>query len=67
MTDFSTSGEFELTRDMADTIAEHFDGFAENGILRIVQDQTGLWLVSSERRAFLGLARLPRTSARRLI
>lgn len=50
---------FEFTEDMAETLKEHFADFAEDGVVRIEKDEIGLWLVSSHRRAFLGLARLP--------
>lgn len=67
MTDFSTCSEFELTKDMVESLAAYFDIFAEDEVLRIVKDGTGLWFISSDKRAFLGLARLPARPKRRLI
>ena len=66
MTDFSTYSGFELTRDMVESLAQYFDLFAEDDVIRIVKDNKGLWFVSAERRVFLGLARLPASKQRRL-
>ncbi len=66
MTNIPTDKDFELTRDMVDTLARYFDTFAEDGVVRIVKDETGLWLQSADRRAYLGRARPPARKRRRL-
>lgn len=50
---------FEFTLDMVETARQHFTIFEEDGVLVIERNFQGLWLVSQDRRAFLGLARLP--------
>ncbi|MGC8201753.1 hypothetical protein ACP2AV_03505 [Aliiroseovarius sp. PTFE2010] len=56
--------EFELTEDMVQSLFVYFDEFAEDGVLRVEKNEIGLWFVSSKRRAFLGLARLPEVKRR---
>ena len=67
MDKIATTEEFELTRDMAEALLVFFDHFAEDDVLKVVKDRAGLWFVSSDKRAFLGLARLPKKKPRRLI
>lgn len=58
--------EFEFTRDMVETALQFFETFKEGDVLTVRRDHIGLWLVSTDRRAFLGLARLPEGKTRRL-
>lgn len=54
-------GEAEFSRDMVETMLEHFDFYAKDGVLRIEITEGGLWLQHPHVRSrqFLGLARLP--------
>ncbi|WP_299912884.1 hypothetical protein [uncultured Paracoccus sp.] len=54
--------EAEFTRDMVDTMAQHFDFYAQEGVLRVEITDAGIWLPHPHvpTRQFLGLARLPR-------
>lgn len=51
----------EFSRDMVETMLEHFDFYSKDGVLRIEITEGGLWLPHPHvpSRQFLGLARLP--------
>lgn len=66
MTCLMDDNEFEFTADMAENLLTYFAIFADDGVVKVVKDQRGLWLVSADRRAFLGLARLPECKGSRL-
>ena len=51
----------EFTEDMVMTLRDHFREFEVDGIVSIVRDDVGLWLLTKDgRRAFLGRARMPK-------
>lgn len=47
-----------LTKDMAETLVEYFDGFAGNGVVTLEVNAAGVWFVDAEtqRVRFLGQA-----------
>ncbi len=52
---------FELTEDMVTTLRDHFREFEVDGVVSVIRDDVGLWLLTeSGRRALLGRARLPK-------
>ncbi len=52
---------FELTEDMVATLRDHFREFEVDGVVSVIRDDVGLWLLTENgRRAFLGRARLPK-------
>lgn len=56
-------GLAEFTRDMAETLTNHFDTYAVEGVVSVELGEDGtLWLPNQRlaRRQFLGLAKLPR-------
>ena len=63
---FNSDTEVEFTVDMAETLLKYFEVYAVDGVVTVVKDDVGLWLVSAESRAFLGLARPPKRPKRRL-
>lgn len=56
-------GTAEFTRDMVETLLEHFDTFADkDGVISLEIREGGIFLppLIGDHRQFLGLARLPR-------
>jgi len=64
--DESPRAELEFTLDMMQTALKCFEMFEEDDVLTVRQDDHGIWLVSTNRRAFLGKARMPRQPLERL-
>ncbi|MEO0861522.1 MAG: hypothetical protein AAFY65_12975 [Pseudomonadota bacterium] len=60
-TDVKVFAVVEMTEDMVETLAAHFDNYAKDGVVQIEVSNYGLWLPHrpSGTRQFLGLARAP--------
>lgn len=65
----SFSPRMRLTRDMAETLLEHFERFARDGAVTLEMNEAGVWFVDPEtdRVMFLGQADLSEWQRARLI